>query len=303
MPHSIFFACPQMEILMKRVHQFSGMHATLGHIRWENFPDGFPKLFIEKALEIEYRTAVFFASFDTPDDIFRQLAVIYALPHYGATAVKIVLPFYPTGTMERVTEEGEIATAVTLARMLAACPNIERKPELITFDIHAPTERFYFQDKIRPKILSAITLFRKGSRVENFTICYPDDGAYKRFAHRLRGTPHIRCDKMRDGEKRQVNIIEGNPTGKDVVIVDDLIMTGGTMIECKNALLQAGSKTVSIFAPHGVFPQESWRKFIDAGFAHIWITDSCPRSAEIVRGQKSFEVLSLAGLIARAIRE
>ncbi len=135
-------------------------------------------------------------------------------------------------------------------------------------------------------------------------IAFPDDGASKRFAHLIpQDMPKIFCYKQRCGDNRKVTIVEGDPSGKHVVIMDDLIMTGNTLLECRRTLMDAGAQKVSVFEPHGVFPQESWKKFLDAaGFSNIWIIDSCPKSAEIVTGKKPFEVLSLARLIAHAIR-
>ena len=68
-----------------------------------------------------------------------------------------------------------------------------------------------------------------------------------------------------------------------------------------------GAEAVSAYVTHGVFPRESWHRFIKCNgtpdaFKYFWITDSCPRTVAAVRGQQPFEVLSLAGLIAAALQ-
>lgn len=311
----VIFYCPQMELLAKRVIAQSGAFACAkGEISWNSFPDGSLDSIIGNGRDgyigthIRGRDVVFLASFDTPADIQNQMLVIYQLARYEAHSLKIVLPYFP-GTMDREDREGRVVNAVGYMDQLANIP-LQRGPAVvITFDLHVPHELFYLGYHARCRALSAIPLLmqrRVSLPVPEFytAIAFPDDGAYKRFAHLLpQPMPKIICYKRRSGKETKVAIVDGDPKDQYVVIVDDLIMTGGTMLECKNALLAAGAKTVSIFAPHGVFPQESWKKFLDAGFEHIWITDSCPKSAEAVQGQKPFEVLSLAGLIARAIRE
>jgi phosphoribosylpyrophosphate synthetase len=116
--------------------------------------------------------------------------------------------------------------------------------------------------------------------------------------------PMIVCEKRRGaGDERKVHVREGDPSGKHVVIVDDIIRSGGTIIECKNALMEAGAAKVSAFATHGAFTDDSWKKFIDAGFHKVWITDSIPSTVKKVEGKEPFEILSLAASIARVIIE
>lgn len=113
--------------------------------------------------------------------------------------------------------------------------------------------------------------------------------------------------QVRDGDKRIVRLKEGDPQGRHVVIVDDLIQSGGTIIECQKLLTALGAAHVSAYATHGVFPHRSHERFVAEdgngnGFAHVWISDSCPQTAAAVQGRRPFEVLSLAGPIAAALQ-
>lgn len=102
------------------------------------FADGFPDLFVESATSIRNRHVAFLASFTNPAVIFEQISVIYALPRLFVSSFTLVLPFFPTGTMERVETEGDIATANTLARLLSNVPPSRGGPtSLVIFDIHA----------------------------------------------------------------------------------------------------------------------------------------------------------------------
>ncbi|MEJ2643155.1 MAG: phosphoribosyltransferase family protein, partial [Desulfosarcinaceae bacterium] len=237
-------------------------------------------------------------------EIFKQLAIIYELPRLSIRSLCVVLPFYPTGTMERVEQEGEIATASTLARMLSATPISKSGPlQIIIYDIHALQERFYFDNTVIPRLESAIPLLKSRLQdLHDLTIVFPDVGALKRFGRQFDGFPIVVCHKVRDGERREVQIKEGNPRGRHTVIIDDLVMTGGTLRECRQALITAGATAVSAYVTHGVFPGESWRNFTGTEFTHFWLTNSCPLTAVRLQGRPPFEVLCLSDGLVELIR-
>ena len=307
MTKKLIFYCNEMvSVAHALANSPSANDMLFGKIRWNSFEDGFPNLHIENAEEIRGNDVIFLASFN-PKTLFEQLAIIYAIPRYGAGSFKLILPYFPTGTMERVPTYGDIATAMTLARILSATPLSKGGPaEIVMFDIHALQEQFYVSDMVLPRLESAMKLFKLRISTlpdrDNAAIAFPDKGARDRFGNQFAEFPTVVCYKRRDGAARDISIVEGNPKGKHVIIVDDLIKTGGTSIKCKDALKEAGAEKVSAYATHGVFPEESWRKFIDAGFQHIWITDSCPTMASNLNGRWQFEVLSLAPEIERIIK-
>ncbi len=302
---TVIFFYPPMEDMAIRAAEYAG--AEIGRIRWNRFPDKWPNLYIEGVENIEGRDVVFIASFHSHDVLFEQLAVIYELPRYFVKSLRVILPFYPVGTMERIDNEGDIATAKTMARMLSATPMTRFGPVIFTiFDIHALSGRFYFDDQILPDLRSAVPLIRERIKRDNLSnlvqsIAFPDEGAKKRFSERFHDYPIIVCDKIRKGDKRIVTIKEGDPKGKYVLIVDDLIRSGGTLIECRNALIKNGARAVSAFATHGEFPDRSWEKFTPDLFEKIWITDSCPQTYVNVKEREPFEVLSLARVVGDMI--
>jgi len=282
-----------------------------GVVSWKSFEDGFPNIMIEKVEKLRNRHCIFLADFLNPADMFHQLSLIYSLPGYWAKSLTLVLPYFPTGTMERVDYEGQIATAKTLARMLSAIPLCSSGPvRLVIFDIHALQERFYFGDNIIPILESATGLIveaiSKNHSDERITIAFPDEGAQKRFGNRFPNFEQVICSKVRtSADGRKITIKEGDVTGRHCFIIDDLVKTGGTLIECKNALLHAGASGVSAFVTHAVFPQESWKKFLvepeGKRFKNFYLTDSCPTVSSVINGQGPFKVLSLADAIVKSI--
>ena len=102
------------------------------------FHDGFPNMFVRDAVDVRNRNVAFLCSFHDPASIFEQLSVMYAMPRLFIGSFTVVLPFFPTGTLERIEAEGEIATASTLARMLSNIPLTRGGPaSIVIFDIHA----------------------------------------------------------------------------------------------------------------------------------------------------------------------
>ncbi|OAE26193.1 hypothetical protein AXG93_3457s1190 [Marchantia polymorpha subsp. ruderalis] len=238
----------------------------LKSIKWGTFADGFPNIFVPNAHGIRSQHVAFLASFSSPGVIFEQLSIIYALPRMFVASFTLVLPFFPTGTLERMEDEGDIATAFTLARILSNIPISRGGPtSLVIFDIHALQERFYFGDNVLPCFESGIPLLKHRLHqlpdANNVSIAFPDEGAWKRFYKQLQHFPMIICTKVREGDNRIVRLKEGDPKGRHVVIVDDLVQSGGTLIECQKLLESLGASKVSAYATHGVFPKRSWERF------------------------------------------
>ncbi|KAG0484250.1 hypothetical protein HPP92_008329 [Vanilla planifolia] len=71
----------------------------------------------------------------------------------------------------------------------------------------------------------------------------------------------IICTKVREGEQRFVRLKEGDPKGRHVVIVDDFVQSGGTLIECQKVLAAHGAAQVSAYVTHGIFPNQTWQRF------------------------------------------
>lgn len=307
----LLFYCVEAEDLARKVVAQSD-HIQLQSINWRSFDDGFPNLFIQNAHDIRGRHVAFLASFSSPAVIFEQLSVIFALPMLFCASFTVVLPFFPTGSFERIEEEGDVATAFTLARMLSNIPISRGGPtSLVIYDIHALQERFYFSDSILPVFESGIPLLKQRLQQlpesEKIVVAFPDDGAWKRFHKLLDHYPMIICNKVREGDKRFVRIKEGNPAGCHVVIVDDLVQSGGTLIECQKVLAAQGAAKVSAYVTHAVFPKNSWERFVHKNdgkiaFSHFWISDSCPLTVKTLTGKAPFEVLSLAGSISDALQ-
>lgn len=258
----------------------------LVEVKWNRYLDGTSKLHFDPT-EVEGQDVVFFADFSDEAEVLRQWAVLCAIPRYGANSLTIVLPFFPFATQDRVDTEGDIVMARTVARLLEAVPFCHGKgpARLVIYDIHAQQERFFFGDSILVKTLelpeSMVRFQLLMDENADTLIAFPDAGARKRFGKRFRGD--ITCEKTRDPSdplKRHITIIEGDPRGRKVLIIDDLIQTGGTLIECARRLLEAGAVSVSAYATHAVLPDRSMERLVDSPLRQITVTDTNPTGVD-----------------------
>ena len=221
-------------------------------------------------LPVRFHVA-FLASFHSPEVFFEQYAVASYLPKLLPKSFKLLVPFFPVGTMERVTRPGEIATAATMARLFSTIPSSAKGPAQISLvDLHALPTQFFFRDSVLVRLTTAIPLLlqrlRKHRDFEWLNIAFPDEGASKRFGDQfaeLFPDPVI-CTKVRDGARRVVSIKEGEVDGRHVVIVDDLAQSGGTLIECAKQLRKQGARRVSAYVTHVVFPKGEEVRFVSS---------------------------------------
>jgi phosphoribosylpyrophosphate synthetase len=153
---------------------------------------------------------------------------------------------------------------------------------------------------------TAIPLLKEQILASNINcVAFPDDGAAKRFSALFMdcNVEIVVCGKTRgEGDLRTVVIQDGDVDGKHVVIVDDLVQTGGTLYECGQTLLEAGAVSVNAYVSHAVFPKESWKRFNKGGdracFDKFWTTNSIPSVTSTLPVQDGiFEVLDLKDLI------
>jgi ribose-phosphate pyrophosphokinase len=296
-----------MKAVAEETAKLSGGRIVLSEIEWRRFPDGWPNIKIPGASELKWCDAAFLGSFHDPSVIFEQLSVICALPKMLCKSFKLILPWFPTGTMEREQSSGDVATAQTLSKMLSGIPSCAGGPvQICIFDIHALQNKFYFDDSVLVRLSGTANLARQRIALlpnqSSVTVCFPDDGAAKRFGKQFPMYPLATCVKLRQGNKRIVKLKEGDVKAKHVIIVDDLVQSGGTLIQCALALKQAGASKVSAYCTHGIFPRDSWKQFVDSDlFEHFWLTNTNPVITDKLVGVKPFEIISIAPRVAELL--
>lgn len=262
------------------------------------FLDGTPNLkFPNVKNDIEHQDVTYIGDFSRMDELFEHYNTLFNLVKNTANKVRIIMPYFPMGTSERVERKWETETAHAFAHLISSLPSgRDAKNSVHIFDIHALVEQSLFNpDRINAELHTTTGLLE----LEEWeVIVFPDDGAAKRFKDIFPDVPRVICGKVRDGDKRIVTIKEGNPAGKKVIIIDDLIQTGGTLIETAHVLRSAGASSVRAFAPHGVFPNDSHIR-LARELNELVVTDSIPANIERAKSVANMRVLSIASLVGK----
>jgi phosphoribosylpyrophosphate synthetase len=250
------------------------LHFHTEPIQWKRFLDGTDKIEIDelKTSSLTNKHIFFVANFESNDATLSQLHALTYLCEVRIQSLTLLMPFFPTGTAERVSdgEEQIVPTANTLALMLSGLPRVGPPVRIMTYDIHALQEQFYFGNNAVADLRSAIPALLK--RIETMPqekritcIAFPDDGAKKRFSKKFPGFTLITCGKERKGQEVKVIIQEITRTekgttsqindisGQHVLIVDDQTKSGSTTFQCIRAVFERSPASVSAYVTHGAF--------------------------------------------------
>ena len=290
-----------------------------GTIIYDKFPDSTPNITFEKMEQLEDKKIVFLLSLYDTKILFEQLSMLLVLPRQLIKSLNIYITYFSVGTMERVDKEGILATADTMAKIISNCleSTKEGKPIIHIFDIHALPIRFYFNsNNVIIKLESGIPLL-KNIISSNTIIVFPDDGAYKRFKQSFMDYKIIVCSKIREGNTRIIRIIDkinfpevelnsnlnlisngediSNLQYDEVIIVDDLVQSGGTIIECKKALQRENYKNISAYVTHSVFPNNGWNKIVENDFHNFYTTNSIPEVTNNLVNKNKFKIINIFG--------
>ena len=223
----------------------------------------------------------------------------------GAYRLRLVMPFFGYGTMERSVRSGEVVTAKTRARMLSSIPMASRGTQVFLLDLHVAAITHYFEGGIRPIHVYGKSLVIAAARAlggTDFVLACTDAGRAK-WVESLANdmdVPAAFVYKRRHDESTEVTGVSAQVEGKRVVIYDDMIRTGGSLINAAQAYKDAGASSIDAVATHGLFPGDSLARLRATGlFGRIITTDSHPRAVALAAaaGNGFLQVSSTAKLL------
>jgi ribose-phosphate pyrophosphokinase len=210
-----------------------------------------------------------------------------ALVTGGAYRLRLVIPFFGYSTMERSVRFGEVVTAKTRARLLSSIPMASRGTQVFLLDLHVAAIAHYFEGGIRPihvygKSLVIAAARRLGG--DDFVLACTDAGRAKwveSLANDL-GVAAAFVYKRRHDDSTEVTGVSAQVSGKRVVIYDDMIRTGGSLLNAARAYRDAGALAIDAIATHGLFPGDSLARLAASGLlGRIVVTDSHPRAVAL----------------------
>jgi adenine phosphoribosyltransferase len=299
-----------VESFAKKMLQVSNVRAS--YINWNYFPDGWPNITFEPSVTLVNKDLIFVMNISKKEIFAEQLAILVALPRQLINSLTIVVPYLGPATHERVDYSGQLATVEPILKILSSCiPMTKTGPPIIRiFDIHALQIRFYTNDSVTMKLMSAIPVLIEylKTKKERYVIAYPDDGAHKRFKYFFEDYTQVICSKIRDGDTRKIIIRESinwpeSTKFENVIIIDDLVQSGETLLVCAEALKTLGFTNISAYVTHAVFPNGAWKKFTTSSvISEFIITNTNPEVSDILIEIKPFTVLDVQTHLCSELR-
>ena len=292
----IIFGGSSAETLASKVAQ--ELHLKLGSLDVRRFPDGEKYLRVLDDVKNE-NVAVIQSIYHTPDELlFEYLLLVDTLKDLGASRVTGFIPYFAYARQDERFKPGEALSFRTVTKLMESVGT----DEIYTIDMHhhrvlKSSEVF----KIPSHNLSAMPLLadyaKKTGEVQKPLVIGPDAEAEqwaKVAADRL-GTDYDVFEKKRLGDDHvEVRPRRSNAKGRDVLIVDDIISTGGTIVEASKILLSQGANKVAVACTHPILAPGALEKIRDAGVVSVVGTDTV--SSPISR-------VSVAPLIASELRK
>lgn len=269
----------------------------LGKMNKERFADGE----FEVGFEESIRGAEVYlvqSTFPTSENLMELLLMVDAAKRASADTIVAVVPYFGWARQDRK-DKPRVSIAAKLVADLLSVAGIDR---LITMDLHADQIQGFFNVPVDHLYASSIFIpYLESLHLKDMVIASPDVGGAKRANSYAKyfDVPLVLCHKQR----AKANVVEkmtviGEVENKNVVLVDDIVDTAGTITKAADLLLQAGAKSVRALASHPVMSDPATVRVKDSGLEEIIFTDSIPYGQENPKAT----ILPVAKLFADTIR-
>lgn len=294
-PFAKVFSGTNSQYLAEKISQRFG--ASLGKINIQRFSDGeFQPVFLE-SIRGDYVFLVQ-STFSPSDNLLELLMMIDAARRASAYKIIAVIPYFGFARQDRK-DKPRVAIGAKLIANLLTAAGADR---VITMDLHAPQIQGYFDIPVDHLDSSAIFIpYIENLKLENLTFAAPDVGS----ANRIReiasyfNAEMVICDKHRKrANEISSMVVIGDVTDRDVVLIDDICDTAGTLTKAAKLLKDKGARSVRALCTHPVLSGNAYANIENSVLEELVVCDTIP-----IRGQSSkIKVLTVAELFAVAIR-
>jgi ribose-phosphate pyrophosphokinase len=294
-PFAKIFSGTSSQYLAEKISQQFGV--GLGKINIQRFSDGeFQPVFLE-SIRGDYVFLVQ-STFSPSDNLLELLMMIDAARRASAYKIIAVIPYFGFARQDRK-DKPRVAIGAKLIANLLTAAGADR---VITMDLHAPQIQGYFDIPVDHLDSSAIFIpYIENLKMENLTFAAPDVGS----ANRIReiasyfNADMVICDKHRKrANEISSMVVIGDVMDRDVVLIDDICDTAGTLTKAAKLLKDKGAKSVRALCTHPVLSGNAYANLDSSVLEELVVCDTIP-----IRGQSSkIKVLSVADLFAVAIR-
>ncbi len=219
----------------------------------------------------------------------------------GAKSITLIIPYFGYSTMERAVKSGEIVKAKNRAILFSAIPLPQMQTRIMLFDLHSDGIPYYFGPTVQPQHIYCKEFVKKACAQlagEQFVLAATDAGRAK-WVESLASELHCEAAfvyKQRiDGATTSITGVNADVAGKTIIIYDDMIRTGGSLMQAAAAYKAQGAKDIFVITTHGLFNNKALQKISEQGIIKkIICTNTHPNA---LQEHPLLEVHSIASLI------
>ena len=238
------------------------------------------------------------STFPNSDNLMELLLMIDAAKRASARSICAVVPYFGWARQERKSKP-RVSIGAKLVADLLSVAGIDR---LMTMDLHADQEQGFFNVPVDHLYASTVMLpYIQSLNLPNLCIATPDVGGSKRAASYAKylGCPMVLCNKSRKkaNEVDSMQII-GEVEGMDVILVDDIVDTAGTITKAADLIMAGGANSVRAIASHCIMSGPADQRVDDSALVEMVFTDSIPYHGN----SKKVKQISVSGMLAETIR-
>ena len=238
------------------------------------------------------------STFPSADNLMELLLMVDAAKRASARTINAVVPYFGWARQDRKSKP-RVSIAAKLVADMFTVAGIDR---LITMDLHADQEQGFFNVPVDHLYASSVLLpYIESLKLENLVIASPDVGGSKRASSYAKyfNCPMVMCNKTRKkaNEVAHMDVI-GDVEGADVVLIDDMVDTAGTITKAADLLKEKGARTVRALASHCIMSGPANERVDGCALEEMIFTDSIPYHGTSPKVKR----LSVAELIANTIR-
>ncbi len=274
----------------------------LGNSEVTSFSDGeFQPAFVESV-----RGATVFilqSTFPPAENLMELLLTIDAAKRASAYKVIAVMPYFGWARQDRK-DKPRVSIGAKLVANLLCAAGVDR---IMTCDLHADQIQGFFDVPVDHVYASKVFIpYLKSLNIENLAIAAPDMGGAKRanaYAKEL-ACPVIICHKSRERANVVASITAiGDVEGKNVVIVDDMIDTAGTLTKAADVLKEKGALSVRACATHAILSGPAYDRINNSSLSEVYVSDTIPLTSDPNVDKSKIKVVSMTDTFARIIQK